>query len=71
MEAALDRAIEKFGLRSLKPEQKSTLFNLVEKKNVFCVLPTGFGKSICFYLLLALLSIVRSYKSYDLVLFSF
>ena len=58
MEAALGQTIERHDLKTLKVEQRKTLEHLVNRKNVFCVLPTGFGESLC-YLLPAILNIVR------------
>lgn len=35
---------------TLRAEQVECINFLVEKKNVFCVLPTGYGKTLCFVL---------------------
>ena len=34
----------------LKPEQKETIQNILERKDSMAVLPTGFGKSMCYVL---------------------
>ena len=44
----------------LKEEQKEALELLLEKENVCLVLPTGFGKSLVYWLLPCLLDLVRS-----------
>ena len=59
MEAALGQAIERHDLKTLKENQRKTIEHLVNRKNVFCVLPTGFAKSLCYHLLPAILNIVR------------
>ena len=48
----IDAAAMKLGFRSLKPEQREAIHNLMmEKMYVMVVLPTGFGKSLCYVLL--------------------
>jgi ATP-dependent DNA helicase RecQ len=44
----------------LKSEQKEIIQNVLERKDSIAVLPTGFGKSMCFVPLL-ILDKVRSY----------
>lgn len=44
----------KFDIK-LKEEQQSVLFSILEKKDVFALLPTGFGKSMT-YILMPLLA---------------
>lgn len=39
----------KFDIK-LKEEQQSVLFSILEKKDVFALLPTGFGKSMTYIL---------------------
>ena len=41
----------KLGLSSLKQEQKDAVMQFLSKKDIFVVLPTGFGKSICYGIL--------------------
>ena len=38
-------------ITQLKEEQKRCLRSLAERKDVFCILPTGFGKSLIFQML--------------------
>ncbi len=41
---------EIFGYYSFRPGQKEIILNLLKEKDVLAVMPTGFGKSICFYI---------------------
>jgi ATP-dependent DNA helicase RecQ len=45
----------------LKAEQKEIIQNVLERKDSMAVLPTGFGKSICYVLPPLILDKVRSY----------
>ena len=51
--AAIDAAMQVFGLKSLKYQQWEAIRRFVSGQDVFVSLPTGFGKSYCsiFYLL--------------------
>ena len=42
------RAAQELGYPVLKPEQLDVLVNFVKGRDVFAVLPTGFGKSLCY-----------------------
>lgn len=42
------RAAEELGYPMLKPEQLDVLLTFVKGRDVFAVLPTGFGKSLCY-----------------------
>lgn len=44
---------------SLKSEQRSSLRNLFEGKDLLAVLPTGFGKSLIFQLLVLMMEVRR------------
>ncbi len=48
--AAMNEISREYGL-SLKPEQKQAILSFAEGKDVFCCLPTGYGKSFCYSLL--------------------
>lgn len=39
-----------FGIRALRKEQKIIVDNILSHKDVFCLLPTGGGKSLCYQL---------------------
>ena len=41
-------AAEKLGYPVLKTEQLEVLLHFVQGRDVFAVLPTGFGKSLCY-----------------------
>ena len=41
-------AAQNLGYLSLKEEQREVITNFVQGKDVFAVLPTGFGKSLCY-----------------------
>ena len=45
----------------LKSEQKEIIQNVLERKDSMAVLPTGFGKSMCYVLPPLILDKVRSY----------
>lgn len=42
------RAAEELGYPSMKPEQLEVVLQFVKGRDVFAVLPTGFGKSLCY-----------------------
>lgn len=37
-----------YGYNSFRPGQMNIIFNILSKKDVFCIMPTGAGKSICY-----------------------
>ena len=46
---SLDSLLDKyFGYKELKPEQFEIIDNILNKHDVCAVLPTGFGKSMCY-----------------------
>ena len=44
----LDKCIKEMGYCRLKPEQKEAIMYYLQGNDVFIVLPTGFGKSLCY-----------------------
>jgi len=46
----LPAALHKLGFQTLRPGQDRVVFNLFAGKSVFCILPTGQGKSACYIL---------------------
>ena len=47
-EKAITCIIQKLGYSQLKPEQLKVIMEFVCGKDVFAVLPTGFGKTLCY-----------------------
>ena len=47
MEASIEKAAKQLGY-VLKAEQRSAIRSFVMGEDVFAVLPTGFGKSLCY-----------------------
>ena len=41
-------AIQRLGYYTMKPEQLQVVSGIVSRRDVFAVLPTGFGKSLCY-----------------------
>ena len=44
-------AARELGYPILKPEQLDITVTFVEGRDVFCILPTGYGKSLCYCVL--------------------
>ena len=51
------------GYDTLKPEQKKSVSEFVNGRDVFIALPTGFGKSVCYGCLPVVYDIFRSKKN--------
>ena len=45
---AATEAIQRLGYSTMKPEQLQVVSGIVSVRDVFAVLPTGFGKSLCY-----------------------
>lgn len=48
VESAIHKAINKLGFSSVKPQQMMVVREFINRRDVFVVLPTGFGKTLCF-----------------------
>ena len=48
IERAATKACRRLGYERLKEEQLRVVSNVVRQKDMFAVLPTGYGKSLCF-----------------------
>ena len=44
----LSSSVSSLGYADLKLEQKQAIKSFIQKKDVFVILPTGFGKSLCY-----------------------
>ena len=47
MEPEITKVFEQLGCPSVKPEQLKIVVGVLSQRDVFAVLPTGFGKSLC------------------------
>ena len=48
LDSAIDAAAARLGYEEVKPEQREAVRGLVNGRDVFVALPTGFGKSLCY-----------------------
>ena len=55
-----EQAKQGLALPELKEEQMKIIANIVNGNNCMSALPTGFGKSVCFYLPPVVLNLVRN-----------
>ena len=46
VESAVYKEINKLGFSSLKPQQMMAINAFIDRRDVFVVLPTGFGKTV-------------------------
>ena len=51
-ERAIEKVLKDFNIASLKEEQKEILLTAFQKKDCMAVLPTGYGKSLPYQLLI-------------------
>ena len=49
--AAISSSLQSLGYAELRPKQEEALRNFVDGNDVFITLPTGSGKSLCFWIL--------------------
>ena len=48
IQACILQAVQEFGYHSMKQAQVEVVLNFVKGRDVFAILPTGFGKSLCY-----------------------
>jgi len=48
IKSAVDKAAEHLGYREVKDLQWKVIFEVMSGRDVFAVLPTGYGKSLCY-----------------------
>ena len=46
--SVITKCIQKLGYLQLKPEQLKVITEFVNGRDVFAVLPTGYGKTLCY-----------------------
>ena len=51
LDSAIDSSIRKLGYEKLKEHQRRVVQAFTEGNDVFAVLPTGYGKSLCYFCL--------------------
>lgn len=51
LDLAIEAATRKLGYSEVKEEQRQSIKSFLEGNDVFVCLPTGFGKSLCFFCL--------------------
>ena len=61
-------SVDRYGYQSLKPEQKSTVISFMEGNDVFITLPTGFGKSLCYFCLPLVFNALKDSTAWSVVL---
>ena len=48
MECTVMKCIQQLGYKRMKPEQMNVVISFLRGRDVFAVLPTGFGKTLCY-----------------------
>ena len=51
LSVAISSSLEVLGFKELKPKQKEVLEKFVGGKDIFVSVPTGSGKSLCYWIL--------------------
>ncbi|XP_019858455.1 PREDICTED: uncharacterized protein LOC100633019 [Amphimedon queenslandica] len=67
MDSALDSAIDaagrRLGYETVKEDQRYVIRSFLEGKDVFACLPTGYGKSLCYFILPLVYDILQGHSS--------
>ena len=63
MEDIIKQAGNHLGYDAIKPEQLKVVLHFLKGKDCFVILPTGYGKSLCFALLPLVFNTLRSTSS--------
>ena len=63
MEDIIKQAGNHLGYDAIKPEQLKVVSHFLKGKDCFVILPTGYGKSLCFALLPLVFNTLRSTRS--------
>ena len=66
--AHINDAASALGVITLKPEQEEAITSFVQGKDVFVALPTGYGKSLCYFALPLVFDRVRAVDRQSIVL---
>ena len=67
-EEILCNCARRYGYQSLKPEQKSAVIAFMEGNDVFITLPTGFGRSLCYFCLPSVFDALKDSTAWSVVL---
>lgn len=59
IKCSLQLILPSFGITALKKEQEQAIIAFVEDRDVFVCLPTGFGKSLCYFILPRLFNMLQ------------
>lgn len=68
VKASIKKAACSLGYEKLKFEQEKSILGIVQGKDVFVSLPTGYGKSICYIVLPSLFDALRKVEKKSIVL---
>ena len=68
MEAAIASSCAMMGVAELKEKQKDAIKSFVEGNDVLVILPTGYGKSLCFALLPLVFDYLRGEANTSIVI---
>lgn len=67
VEDVIDAAAASIGVNTLKREQREAIMQFSQGRDVFVALPTGYGKSICYYSLPIVFDRIRKVSNKSIV----